>query len=694
MDIDSVESIEIEVNKYRKWVKNAIQIVVDKDLNIHKKNKKAFRSRIKVRYPYGECLYQAKVRQSGDWKDHIVYEGGDLVQSLDVKLEQGNIAGVVRFKLFLPETRSSDNEIIGAYILRELGYLSPLTAKMKVNFNGVDLDYIFQEKSVKEMLESNSRREGPVFEGDESLLWLDGSPDEFKYEDISLTKLSNKTWAGKGKESLAISLDSYMKLQRMYMDMSNLGRQAMLDWDVDGEDINEKMYEYDFLIMSMAGSHSLRGHNRKFYYNPVRQKFEPVYYDGNFNPGKLRQSFIWSDFKYYKEKLSNNFFKNIKQRIRSLDTVLIEKNIKNKLLNGNGIKVSEFVGSMIDNLDLLEKRVRKNQQGYVNVNSIENEHRARFFNNSKAGKLVDILTEKNGYYGIRVCDGKGCVKNTVDSSVVVGWLSRNNASPDNNIYIVNYSVTEKHKHKDTFIDGINIRVRHSYDAEVIYDSQRKEISFIQSNPDDWFYLEDTRLDNASINFIGEKGVGREGQRFNEYGLTGCLNFMNVSFDGVRIVAKNGACEDSVNILNSRGTISALKIDSAYADALDADFSNLELNNVSVISSGNDCLDFSYGQYTVTNAALSKCGDKGVSVGEKSIFNADTLNITQVKSAITVKDSSRGMVKNLSTTQAAHCGEAYNKKQEFHGAVLNIDEHNCDIRQFYSDENSVVKLQGK
>ena len=30
---------------------------------------------------------------------------------------------------------------------------------------------LFQEKETKELLEKNLRREGPIFEGDESILW-------------------------------------------------------------------------------------------------------------------------------------------------------------------------------------------------------------------------------------------------------------------------------------------------------------------------------------------------------------------------------------------------------------------------------------------------------------------------------------------------------------------------------------------
>ena len=34
-------------------------------------------------------------------------------------------------------------------------------------------------------------------------------------------------------------------------------------------------------MTAMNGSHALRPHNRKFYYNSFTDKFEPIYYDGD-----------------------------------------------------------------------------------------------------------------------------------------------------------------------------------------------------------------------------------------------------------------------------------------------------------------------------------------------------------------------------------------------------------------------------
>ena len=44
---------------------------------------------------------------------------------MDIKLTDGNIEGITSFKLFLPNTRNFENEIIGTSILGELNILAP-----------------------------------------------------------------------------------------------------------------------------------------------------------------------------------------------------------------------------------------------------------------------------------------------------------------------------------------------------------------------------------------------------------------------------------------------------------------------------------------------------------------------------------------------------------------------------------------
>ena len=55
------------------------------------------------------CSFPAEIRISGDFKDHLY--GENFNPSLDVKLLEGNILNITRFKLFLPATKNSEDEV-------------------------------------------------------------------------------------------------------------------------------------------------------------------------------------------------------------------------------------------------------------------------------------------------------------------------------------------------------------------------------------------------------------------------------------------------------------------------------------------------------------------------------------------------------------------------------------------------------
>ncbi len=178
------------------------------------------------------------------------------------------------------------------------------------------------------------------------------------------------------------------------------------------------------------------------------------------------------------------------------------------------------------------------------------------------------------------------------------------------------------------------------------------------------------------------------QRFNKRGLTGCLSFYQVSFDNSQISAVNGGCEDSVNIANSQGTLAKINIRDAYADAIDVDFSSLNFAQLNITNAGNDCIDLSGGDYQITLAELQKCGDKGISVGENSTLNGNQLIINHSLIAVASKDSSTVTLDSLQAENSEICLEAFNKKQEFYGAILKVDSISCRGK-YLADENSQI-----
>ena len=85
----------------------------------------------------------------GDWKDHLK----PPISSLKIKIiDNNNLSGFRRFKIYLPNTRNGDNEIFFTTILRYLNFPSYYTSNIEVNLNGKTFGALLQEDASKEFL--------------------------------------------------------------------------------------------------------------------------------------------------------------------------------------------------------------------------------------------------------------------------------------------------------------------------------------------------------------------------------------------------------------------------------------------------------------------------------------------------------------------------------------------------------------
>ena len=142
---------------------------------------------------------------------------GILKSSVRVNLKDGNILNAVRFTLLLPNTRNDLNEVLGSLLLKNIGFIVPETFQVKTNINGVRAVMLFQEVVKKELLERNNRREGPILEGDESILWGDNFIISENHE-LSFSRVENENWFFKGKNTAKITLEAFHKLQNAYLE--------------------------------------------------------------------------------------------------------------------------------------------------------------------------------------------------------------------------------------------------------------------------------------------------------------------------------------------------------------------------------------------------------------------------------------------------------------------------------------------
>ena len=163
---------------------------------------------------------------------------------------------------------------------------------------------------------------------------------------------------------------------------------------------------------------------------------------------------------------------------------------------------------------------------------------------------------------------------------------------------------------------------------------------------------------------------------------------------------NNYSEDHLNIIRSKFSIRSSVFKNSLSDALDVDFGEGTISDSSFESCGNDCLDFSGSRSEIYNTIIDGAGDKGISVGEKSLVKITDSSISHAVVALASKDMSKALAEKLRILDSKIGYAAYQKKQEFGGAQINAtktvmtnvkDKHVGDKKSSIFENNKVVQL---
>jgi len=691
-----INKINIEVPDSKKFAKNFIKALLSETDNIQNKYKKKFKAKVSVEYKFGSCEYKAKIRQTGDWKDHLGWsKTGKPIQSLSVSLHDGNILNAVNFKLLIPETRLGANEVMGTVILRELGFISPETFEVNASVNGSNGIFLFQEKAAKELLERNHRREGPIFEGDETVIWGNG---RLSNDDVALARLVNGKWMLRGPSSKAITIHAMGKLQSALA--NSLLDHKKYGYYIELNNYNKNIFkDFHFASLALRAGHGLIFHNRRYYFNSLLDDFEPIYYDGlvqfidyrsterelNDEWGKAVFDYSFSNtFKpsfipnIYSKKFEKNILNEYSKRVVRTES----RDQASKMLTIFQ-ENSRFLEAKIQNYDKFKEfditpQIARDE--YIDrVNKLDFEQ--DIISDLTITELGDIISQENDK------------KQIILAEDLYKLFSNINLNGHRTVYLPN-------KILDLSTNVQNIDLPFSGEAlastgmQVQINEISKEITFRQTQPNDWVLIKNTQVDNWRIELQGiivSADQNWDQQRFNANGLTGCLNFYKTKFSSLSIYAKNGGCEDSINIVASEGDLSEVFIHNAWSDALDVDFSNIALTKLVVKRAGNDCFDVSGGDYSITDTYADLCGDKGVSVGEMSLLSIETLNVNNSEIGISVKDLSHAKINDATIVNTNTCYEAFKKKQEFGGGYLQLDALKCEGSVNVDNQSKVEKI---
>jgi hypothetical protein len=719
LEHSQMKRLEVVISDVRKWAKNNFKILRSRSKTILPKYKKKFDGTVTAHFANGlSCTFNARIRQNGDWKDHIQFIAGQVVNSLDVRLTDGHLNGVVRFKLLIPETRQGKKEVILTNFLRAAGFLAPRTALIKVDLMGQPTEMIFQEKPRKEMLEDNYLREGPVLEGDERFSWATtakGTGDAFN-DSLVFSRLININWAAKGPSSLEISKEAVTRLNAGFVKANYLKfvRKEKLPnvWTyfdnvllaAGNQPHLRHLNAYDALLQAANAGHALRPHNRTFYYDPMYGRFHPIYYDGNPRLGILAPPSIKPGVVYFGyARFAIEGAQDAKKIVERLDPGDLAARLDRAGVPMTRNKVLALLNQFKENLDRISKFKAPDYSvvespspaDYVKALGSEENYNVWLlrFTSRVSSATCDLCPAQACDFKMKACRAiKLDAEET--SELLAGRLKYKGtpvlfqeADPNPSADAINDKVTRL-----SSAIGTDVEVITSPGMKVSIDEGAKSITFNQGSSSDWAMLRGGSLVGVTVVFKGARKTTKtpaNAQRFNRRLLTGCLTFLDMVVDKLNVSVEEGGCEDGVNMVRVKGQVDTIKVSNTISDAIDVDFSEISFGAVQVTDAQNDCVDFSSGKYVIRSLLAQNCGDKGVSVGEGSQLDMDHARVEKAVIGVAVKDSSRLSARSFQVRNTGTCITTYRKKQEFSGAIAKVADTDCGGAGIQADPGSVI-----
>lgn len=401
----------------------------------------------------------------------------------------------------------------------------------------------------------------------------------------------------------------------------------------------EKLKLVLLLSLIINDTHPLSDGNMHWYYNPVTGLIEPTIREGFvYNIEEIDLNKILNASKLirdtYNQKLANDFSQSFYDDLQEIKKIIINDSdylkFKEKMIGFND-QISNREKIIIKNIELLESYFEKQK----NINETK-------IINIKSDSIIsgDIVIKANEKLvineGVKITLSNAFIKVYGEIEANGTKLNPITISGDNNSGTI-------------FVNSSNkILLDH-----VIFQNLTNNKSPYEQPASITFYeCDDIRISNSSF--------------INNYNGDDFLNF----FRSKNIKLQNLKFE---NILN---------------DAIDSDFSELEIVNSEFKNIGNDAIDGSGSSIIIEKNIFSNVQDKAISAGENSNFEIINSYFDSNELALVSKDGS----KVISTSNIFYNNKldfASFVKKKFYGPSETIF-NNAKIKSFLIEEKSIVE----
>ena len=605
--------------------------------------------------------YDIKLRVKGDrlihWRDN-----DETSYKIDIKGED-RIWGLEEFSIQKPITRNYIYEFIFHRLLQDSGLISLkyffVNFSLNDNKQGI---YAVEEGFSKELIERNKKRNGPIFGLDE-----DYKDYKLIYPNIKHDLYSKEFWTNNHPELTEIALSKLNKLKEKEIKINEV-------FDID-------KWATFFAIIDLSSTyHGSLVKSVKLYYNPVTAKFEPIGFDGHYNPN------LFKDFLIYdlidEENINCSYICEYK------DWYLIF------LKNNDGGNNDEFLNLYIKALqrvssqDFLDE-FNKNHSEDINFNNSQllsdNNKKDLVFYEGLGLYMPDqnFLYERSKYIKNRL--NKITALKKIKKSTISKVIQSFDILKDNNIeyqngeyYLTNDLIIKKNYYlarnkKLNINEGVKIifqeDVSLTSEGSIFFNGTKKKpiTVFSKENKGSFIFYD---------NIYTFRNVIFENLSFpknNNKILYGGINLINSNVVIIDTEIKNSQSEDAINIISSQSYINNLKINNTSADALDIDFGKVVFKNIMCKNILNDCLDVSGATVIGDYFQTTDIKDKGLSFGENSNGNISNSSFIKNKLAVAVKDGSQLSLSEFIFKENKYDIAVFNKKKEYGTSTLTLNK---------------------
>jgi len=244
-------------------------------------------------------------------------------------------------------------------------------------------------------------------------------------------------------------------------------------------------------------------------------------------------------------------------------------------------------------------------------------------------------------------------------------------------------------------EGVSLVSYSPVDARGTFGEPIKILAANGSKP--WGVLAVINTEDETSHFNYLQVSGGKDDRINGVYFSGMLALHNASGDIKNSRFENANADDAVNIKKGEVIIENNTFRDNSSDGLDIDFALGEtvlINNM-FFDNGGDAIDLSWSDVLIEGNIIADCGDKGISVGERSMPTISENIIAGCAVGIASKDSSHTIARGNIFVGNSTAISVYQKKPIYGGGSIEVEGGVLwnNARDTRADDFSNIELEG-